>query len=68
VAAVAAVHAAVGIPVIGVGGIMRAADAREHLAAGAIAVQVGTANFVHPDAALRVLEQLATTGTRESAR
>ncbi|GAC1336764.1 MAG: dihydroorotate dehydrogenase [Candidatus Dormibacteria bacterium] len=62
VAAVAAVHAAVRIPVIGVGGIMRGADAREHLAVGAGAVQVGTATFGHPAAALVGLEQLRATG------
>ena len=58
VAAVAAVRAAVRISVIGVGGIMNGADAREHLAAGASAIQVGTANFVHPNAALDVLDEL----------
>ncbi|HUN64865.1 MAG TPA: dihydroorotate dehydrogenase [Bacteroidota bacterium] len=43
------------IPVIGIGGIASGDDAVEFLLAGASAVQVGTANFVHPDAALRVL-------------
>jgi len=38
------------VPVIGVGGIMRAEDALEFLIAGARAVQVGTANFVDPGA------------------
>lgn len=36
------------IPVIGMGGIMSAADALEFLIAGATAVQVGTATFVDP--------------------
>jgi dihydroorotate dehydrogenase (NAD+) catalytic subunit len=36
------------LPVIGVGGIMEAADALEFLIAGATAVQVGTANFIDP--------------------
>ncbi len=36
------------IPVIGIGGIMCAADALEFMIAGASAVQVGTANFVNP--------------------
>ncbi|MFN2451748.1 MAG: dihydroorotate dehydrogenase [Candidatus Dormibacteria bacterium] len=62
VAAVAAVRAAVRIPVVGIGGIMSGPDAREHLAAGAAAIQVGTANFVHPDAALSVLDELAASG------
>jgi dihydroorotate dehydrogenase (NAD+) catalytic subunit len=36
------------IPIIGIGGIMTAADALEFIIAGASAVQVGTANFVDP--------------------
>ena len=38
------------IPVLGVGGIMRAEDALEFLVAGCTAVQVGTATFVNPRA------------------
>jgi dihydroorotate dehydrogenase (NAD+) catalytic subunit len=49
---------AVKIPVIGIGGIMSGEDAAEFLIAGARAVQVGTANFVQPDAATRVLDEL----------
>ncbi len=45
---------AVGIPVIGLGGIMTAADAIEFLMAGASAVEVGTANFVDPTASVRI--------------
>ena len=45
----------VDIPLIGIGGIRSAADAIEYLLAGASAVQVGTATFVQPDAALQVL-------------
>jgi dihydroorotate dehydrogenase (NAD+) catalytic subunit len=45
---------AVRIPVMGMGGIVEARDALEFFLAGASAVQVGTANFVHPDAAIRV--------------
>ncbi len=57
-AAVARVRAAVRIPVIGVGGIMDAGDAVEYMIAGADAVQVGTATFVDPGAALAVLDGL----------
>lgn len=46
----------ISIPVIGVGGIMDAADAIEFLIAGAKAVQVGTANFINPHATMDVLE------------
>jgi dihydroorotate dehydrogenase (NAD+) catalytic subunit len=47
---------AVSLPVIGVGGIIRAMDALEFLIAGATAVQVGTANFVDPAAMLTIIQ------------
>jgi dihydroorotate dehydrogenase (NAD+) catalytic subunit len=50
---------AVRIPIIGCGGIMSAADAVEHLLAGATAVQVGTASFLDPAAMIGILEGLA---------
>jgi dihydroorotate dehydrogenase (NAD+) catalytic subunit len=40
---------AVGIPVVGIGGIMNAADAIEFLLAGASVIQVGTAIFKDPN-------------------
>lgn len=40
---------AVGIPVVGMGGISSFADAMEFLLVGASAVQIGTMNFVDPD-------------------
>jgi dihydroorotate dehydrogenase (NAD+) catalytic subunit len=46
----------VSIPVIGCGGISTATDAIEFLMAGASAVQVGTATFANPRAALDILE------------
>ena len=46
------------IPLIGMGGIVTAKDALEFIQAGATAIQVGTANFIHPNAALSVLEGL----------
>jgi dihydroorotate dehydrogenase (NAD+) catalytic subunit len=46
---------AVNVPVIGVGGIMNAADAIEFFIAGASAVEVGTANFVNPRATVEML-------------
>lgn len=45
----------VGIPIIGMGGIMTGEDAVEYILAGATAIAVGTANFVYPDATRRVL-------------
>ena len=55
VAMVYRVCRAVSVPVIGIGGIMTAADALEYLLAGAVAVQVGTATFVDPGCAQEVL-------------
>jgi dihydroorotate dehydrogenase (NAD+) catalytic subunit len=46
------------IPVIGIGGITTARDALEFLLAGAKAVQVGTAQFRDPTAALGICEGL----------
>jgi dihydroorotate dehydrogenase (NAD+) catalytic subunit len=46
------------VPVIGMGGIMTGADALEFLVAGAAAVEVGTASFVDPDAALRIVSEM----------
>lgn len=51
---------AVKIPVIGIGGIMNAADALEFLIAGAAAVQIGTANLVNPDTTERVVEGITS--------
>jgi dihydroorotate dehydrogenase (NAD+) catalytic subunit len=50
---------AVRIPVIGMGGIFTARDAAEFLLAGAAAVQIGTANFIRPDASVQVIRGLA---------
>ncbi len=43
------------IPVLGMGGISTAEDAIEFLVAGATAIQVGTANFINPQASMDVL-------------
>jgi dihydroorotate dehydrogenase (NAD+) catalytic subunit len=50
------VAGAVGVPVIGCGGIATASDAIEFIMAGASAIQVGTASFTNPRAPLEVLE------------
>jgi len=44
------------VPIIGCGGIRNSEDALEFIMAGASAVQVGTANFSNPRAALDVLD------------
>lgn len=50
---------AVRIPVIGLGGIANGEDAAEFLVAGATAVEVGTASFWDPQAAVRIARELA---------
>ncbi|MBT6004468.1 MAG: dihydroorotate dehydrogenase, partial [Prolixibacteraceae bacterium] len=47
---------AVKIPVIGIGGIMNAADAIEFMLAGASAIQVGTAIFKDPFIPLNIID------------
>ncbi|HKT83605.1 MAG TPA: dihydroorotate dehydrogenase [Solirubrobacterales bacterium] len=59
VAQVRAVAAAVSIPIVGMGGVSSAADAREFLAAGATLVAVGTESFRDPMAGKRVAAGLA---------
>ena len=52
------VSRAASIPVIGLGGITSARDALEFILAGASAVQIGTANFIRPDAAFQIVDAL----------
>ena len=52
------VHRAVGIPIIGVGGIMTIDDCMEFFVAGAAAVQIGTASFAEPVVSARLLDEL----------
>ena len=65
VAATYAVSRAVSIPVIGLGGISGSLDALQYLLAGASAVQIGTANFVDPTTAARVLAGIREFCERE---
>ncbi len=53
------VSKAVKVPVIGLGGIMNAADAIEFLLAGASAVQIGTANFIDPTVTVKIVDGIA---------
>jgi dihydroorotate dehydrogenase (NAD+) catalytic subunit len=50
------VSRAVKVPVIGLGGIMNAADAIEFMLAGASAIQVGTANFIDPTVTIKIVD------------
>jgi len=60
-----------GVPIVGAGGIVTAADAAEFLLVGATAVAVGTGNFINPRAVVEVaagLEQyLAAQGVGSPA-
>ncbi len=49
------VSQAVKIPVIGIGGIMKAEDAIEFMLAGASAIQIGTANLIQPQTGMEVI-------------
>ena len=49
---------AVKLPIIGIGGIISATDALEFMLAGATAVQVGTANFLSPGIAQKIVQDM----------
>lgn len=49
---------AVGIPVIGLGGIMNGRDALEFILAGATAIEVGTANFIDPTVTVKIIDYI----------
>ncbi|RPF43074.1 dihydroorotate oxidase B catalytic subunit [Thermodesulfitimonas autotrophica] len=52
------VYAATRLPIIGMGGIMSAADALEFIVCGATAVAAGTGNFVNPRLTVELVEGL----------
>jgi dihydroorotate dehydrogenase (NAD+) catalytic subunit len=62
---VRSVRAAVGLPIVGMGGISTGADAAEFLALGASVVAVGTENFRDPRAGSRVALELESSLRRE---
>lgn len=53
-----------GLPIVGAGGVAEARDALDLMAAGASAVQVGTATFADPRAARRIARDLAAWAQR----
>lgn len=55
---------AVNIPVMGIGGISSAEDVLEFMLVGAQAVQIGTANFLRPDTAFHIAEELPKVAKR----
>ncbi len=64
IAQVKAVAAAVGLPIVGMGGVCSGADAAEMLAAGATLVAVGTESFRDPRAGSRIAAELSGTSER----
>lgn len=54
---VSAVHRAVDLPILGMGGIMSGRDVAEFMIAGATAVAIGTAAFADPKAPVRILKE-----------
>jgi dihydroorotate dehydrogenase (NAD+) catalytic subunit len=49
----------VDIPVVAIGGVTELGDVLDYLAAGAVAVQVGTAIFADPTLPVRLIDELA---------
>ena len=54
------IYQAVDIPLIGIGGITSADDVLEYVLAGAVAVEVGTANYRDPDVGNGIIVELDT--------
>lgn len=59
------VHREVGLPIMGMGGIVTAEDALEFMVTGSSAVQVGTANFFDPGGAARMVRDMQDWCRRE---
>ena len=58
ISAVSRLYRNIDIPIIGIGGIDCLQDVLEFFAAGAEAVQIGTANFTHPEIAEKLVLEL----------
>ncbi len=59
---------AVGIPVVGIGGIATIDDVMQFIVAGCSAVQIGTANFYNPTVSMTILDQLPAAVSELGAR
>lgn len=55
----------IGIPIIGMGGIISADDAVEFMLAGASAVAIGTGNFINPEVTMDVLSGIKSFMSKE---
>lgn len=56
------------IPICGLGGIMSAEDVIEFIMVGATLVQIGTANFIKPDVAVDIINDLSEYMDKEGIR
>jgi len=54
------------VPILGLGGIRTASDAIEFIIAGASAIATGTANFVAPDCAAKIIDGIREYCTRNN--
>ncbi len=52
------INKVIDIPIIGMGGISSLQDVLEFFSVGAKAIQIGTANFTHPDIAQKIVQDL----------
>ncbi len=59
IVAVQQIADAVDVPIVGVGGVITATDARAYLRAGASLVQIGTGSFADPRCAARIARELS---------
>lgn len=62
------VSKACSVPIVGLGGITTWEDAIEFIMAGATGIQVGTANFINPMAAIEVIEGIEQFLIRENIK
>lgn len=58
----------VDIPIIGIGGIMNWQDAVEMMIVGAAAFQIGTVNFINPNAGVEILDGLVSYCEKNSIK
>src|SRR3989339_578613 len=57
-----------GVPILGLGGIRTASDAIEFILAGATAAAVGTASFIEPAAAIKIIEGIKNYCVRKGVK
>jgi dihydroorotate dehydrogenase (NAD+) catalytic subunit len=58
----------VDIPIIGIGGIMNWQDAIEFMIAGATAIEIGTVNFINPNAGIEIIKGIFEYAVKTSVK